>query len=319
MSRLSDGALHHLRQLGDHPTLPGDRYTIGELLGQGGMGTVYRVRDRVLERDVALKVLRPELATAEWIERLDRESRILARLAHPGIVPILDVGTLVDGRPCYLMRLVTGRRLDQLAATTPLPERLRLFLRICETIEYAHQHEVIHRDLKPSNIMLGEFGEVLVLDWGIARLGSRAETLPASAAVSAEADATQPGAVLGTPGFMAPEQLQGVSGAIDQRTDVYALGAILQQLGASVEAVRPRQLAAIHARAMAPDPAARYPSVQALASDVIRYLDGEPVTAYKETAFDRLQRFYGRYQVPILLVLAYLVMRLVFVVLRTGR
>jgi serine/threonine protein kinase len=302
MTRLSDAALQHLRQLGERPVLPGNRFETGELLGQGGMGAVYRVHDRALQRDVALKVLRPELATAEWIERLERETRILARLAHPGIVPIHDVGTLVDGRPCYLMRLVTGVRLDQLAPATPLTERLRLFARICDTVEYAHRHDVIHRDLKPSNIMLGEFGEVLVLDWGIAQAG-------------AAADPT----VVGTPGFMAPEQQRGDSARIDQRADIFALGAILRYLVAPTDPVRPRQLAAIHTRAMAADPALRYASVRALAADVTRYLDGNPVTAYRESVGDRIGRVYHRYQVPILLVLAYLVMRLLFLVLRTTR
>lgn len=300
MTRLSDGAVTHLRQLAEQPVLPGDRFVVGNLLGQGGMGAVYRVRDRSLGRDVALKVLRPELATPEWIERLEQESRILARLAHPGIVPIHDIVTLADGRPGYLMRLVAGQRLDQLPATTPLPERLRLFLRLCDTIEFAHRHAVIHRDLKPSNIMLGEFGEVLVLDWGIAQVGG----------------ATEP-VVLGTPGFMAPEQERGSVGAVDQRTDVYALGAILRYLAEGTEAARPRQLAAIHQRATATDPAARYPSVRDLGLDVTRYLDGDPVSAYRESPFDRLQRFYDRYQVTILLVLAYLVMRLLFLVFRT--
>jgi serine/threonine protein kinase len=319
MSRLSDGAVQHLRQLGERPALPGERYEVGALLGQGGMGAVYRVWDRVLQRDVALKVLRPELATAEWMDRLDRESRILARLAHPGIVPIHDTGMLVDGRPGYLMRLLTGRRLDQLEPSTPLSERLRLFLRICETVEFAHRHEVIHRDLKPANVMLGEFGEVLVLDWGIARLGTAPEVAPLTAPNIEDPATTQPGAVLGTPGFMAPEQLRGAAGEIDLRTDVYALGAILKQLTAETGAERPRQLAAIWSRAMAADPGDRYQSVRTLATDVIHYLDVEPVSAYRESWLDRLQRFYARYQVPILLVLAYLLTRLLFVVWRTGR
>jgi serine/threonine protein kinase len=299
VTALDDGALDHLRRVVVEPEIPGDRFVVLGVIGQGGMGQVYRVRDRLLERDIALKVLRPELATPDGVERMEQESRILARLAHPGIVPIHDIVTLADGRPGYFMRLVTGQRLDQLDTSTTLPERLRLFLRLCEAVEFAHQHQVIHRDLKPANVMLGEFGEVLVLDWGIAHLGSGSD--PATRA--------------GTPGFMAPEQLAG--SAVDARTDVFALGAILQQLAGDVAGgTRMRQLSAVWRRAMAPDPSSRYGSVRLLADDVAHYLDGEAVSAYRETAIDRIGRFYSRYQVPILLVVAYLVMRLLFIIWR---
>lgn len=317
MTRLSDGALDHLRRVADWPNLPGDRFEVRSVVGQGGMGTVYRAWDRTLEREVALKVLRPELSSLDWTRRLEREARILARLEHPGIVPVHDAGTLSDGRVFYLMRLITGQSLDQLPASTSLADRLRLFLRICETIEFAHSRGVIHRDLKPSNVMLGEFGAILVLDWGIARVKGLADEPATPTDAPLLPGDTGPGTVLGTPGFMAPEQVVGSSAQADERTDVFALGAILGHLtNGNGDSLRP--LAAICARAMAPDSNRRYPTVNALAADLTRYLDGSPVEAYNERLTERLARVYTRYQVPILLVVAYLVMRLVFLVARRG-
>lgn len=315
MSRLNDAALDHLRRVADWPELEGDRYQVQAVLGQGGMGTVYRVYDRVLDREVALKVLRPEMSSAEWTRRLGRESQVLARLEHPGIVPVHDVAILADGRTGYFMRLVAGQRLDQLPASAPQADRLRFFLRICDTIEFAHSRGVIHRDLKPSNIMLGAFGEVLVLDWGIARVAHLAEDpVDPSPPHSPDPGHTAPGTVMGTPGFMAPE---GAGGQVDQRTDIFALGAILRLLLAGTADSAPaKPLAAIAARASAPVPSDRYPTVRALASDLTKYLDGAPVEAYQEPLNERLARIYTKYQVPVLLVLAYLVMRLLFLVFR---
>ncbi|HWA57150.1 MAG TPA: serine/threonine-protein kinase [Gemmatimonadales bacterium] len=301
--RLDDAAVAHLRRVADWPELPGDRYDVLEVIGQGGMGTVYRARDRMLERDVALKVLRPEVSGAGWATRLDHEARTLARLEHPGIVPIHDVGLLADGRVYYLMKLVRGERLDVYATTATLQARLRTFLRICDTVAFAHANEVIHRDLKPSNVMVGAFGEVLILDWGLAKVGDRASA--------------EPGAILGTPGFMAPEQASGAGHLADPRTDVYALGAILEVLAIPPDGAQPsRPLQAISAHARATEMDERYPSAAELASDVARFLDGEPVRAYREPFLERLGRWYTRYQTAILLVLAYLTMRLLFLALR---
>ena len=174
MTRLSDAALEHLRDVAEWPELTGNRYEIVGALGQGGMGTVFLARDRELEREVALKVLRAAASSPDTALRLRRESRILARLEHPGIVPVHDVGRLPDGRVYYVMKLVRGVRLDQYARAAVLTDLLRLFLRICETIGFAHAQGVVHRDLKPGNIMVGAFGEVLVMDWGIAKVGDRA-------------------------------------------------------------------------------------------------------------------------------------------------
>jgi serine/threonine protein kinase len=167
VTSLSDGTLDHLRQVADWPDLSATRYEIVEPIAQGGMGTVYLANDRHLRRPVALKVLHAPASGPEAGERMLREARIIARLEHPGIVPVHDVGTLPDGRIFYAMKRVAGERLDRhLRAGLSLSGRLRLFERICEAVAFAHAHGVVHRDLKPENVMVGAFGEVLVLDWG---------------------------------------------------------------------------------------------------------------------------------------------------------
>jgi serine/threonine protein kinase len=321
MSRLSDGTLAHLRRILEWPDVPGDRYEVLELIGQGGMGAVYRARDRALDREVALKVLRPEMASDTLAERLRREARVLARLEHPGVVPIHDAGTLADGRVFYVMKLVRGVRLDEFAAGAELKDVLRVLLRVCETVGFAHAHGVIHRDLKPANIMVGAFGEVLVLDWGIARVAGEADRVDTAVRTEAAdrrtggpADRTAAGTVLGTPGFMAPEQAQGEVSSVNQRTDVYALGAILRAVAGPGKV--PRSLTSLWSKACAPDPAQRYASAEELAGEIARFLDGRPVLAHRETIPERLGRLYTRYQTPIILVLTYLAMRLLFLATR---
>src|SRR5205085_3579491 len=170
MRHISDAAIDRLRALGDRPDFGATRYELFEEIGRGGMGIVFRGRDRELERDVAIKVT--AWSTESDADRLRREARTLATLEHPGIVPVHDVGRLPDGRVYSVMLLVRGERLDIRAAGLPLTDRLRLFDRICDTVSYAHARGVIHRDLKPANIMVGPFGQVLVLDWGLALPGS---------------------------------------------------------------------------------------------------------------------------------------------------
>jgi serine/threonine protein kinase len=312
VSRLSDETVRHLRAVADLPDLGGARYEVLERIGAGGMGAVYRARDRDLERDVALKVLRETPAADTLAARMLQEAQILARLEHPGIVPVHDVGRLSDGRVWYAMKLVRGDRLDRhVAGTTTLPERLRLFLRICEAVAFAHAHGVVHRDLKPANVMVGPFGEVLVLDWGVAKVLGRAGEAEEAETVRSGPfadDETRPGTVLGTPGYMAPEQARGRPDQVGPRSDVYALGGILDDLLAG-PAPAPRPLRAVRDRARAEDPDSRYPGVDELAADVSRFLDGRAVAAYREGALERAGRFLRKYRTPILLVVGYLVIR----------
>lgn len=309
MRWLPDATLDHLRSSAGEPE-PAGRYRLLEPVGKGGMGTVYRAHDLELDREVALKVTHLQVADTEGTARLEREARILARLEHPGIVPVHDLGTLEDGRLFYVMKLVRGQRLDQhVAAVDSLAERLRLFVRICEPVAFAHAHGVLHRDLKPQNVMVGAFGEVLVMDWGVARLEAESplsRPLAEDQPRPAEGE-TAAGTILGTPGYMAPEQASGLR--VDERTDVYSLGALLRFL--LLEGGQPpRQLKAIVEKASSSAPAERYPSVSTLAADVARFLDGLAVEAYREGLLEKTWRVVKKYRTPIVLVLAYLAMRL---------
>jgi serine/threonine protein kinase len=291
---ISDRAIERLRDAAAWPELDA-RYEITGVAGYGGMGTVYVARDQVLNRDVAVKVVDIADHSGSRAARLRREAHILARLDHPGIVPVHDAGTLLDGRAFYVMKLVQGRRLDALIAERPpLAEQLTLFTRILEAVAFAHAHGIIHRDLKPENVMVGAFGEVYVMDWGVAQHGL--------------ADAEP--AVVGTPGFMPPEQEQ--ASGVDHRADVFALGVILTHLiGDAAGALR-----GIAAKAADPDADRRYQSVESMASDLARYRNQDRVGAYRESFGERLVRNYRRYELPILLLVAYVVMRLALLIWR---
>src|SRR5258707_7892313 len=171
MKFLSDKTVDHLRQTADTPDLSGTRYQLLERVARGGMGTVYAATDETLGRRVALKVLDVPAADGDFARRLNREARALARLEHPGIVPVHDVGRLSDGRVFYTMKFVGGQRLDKhIEAVTSLPDRLRLFLRICDAVAFAHARGVWHPAVNAANVMVGAFGEVLVMDWGLAKI-----------------------------------------------------------------------------------------------------------------------------------------------------
>ncbi len=294
---LPDDAVRRLRRAADLPETAGTPYTIIEELGRGGMGTVYRAVDATLDREVALKVSTLGQADPEDAERMRKEARVMARLEHPGIVPVHDAGELPDGRVYYAMKLVRGERLDRWAAGRTLSDRLGVFQKICETVAFAHAHGVIHRDLKPENVMIGAFGEVLVLDWGVAR--------------RREEPAEPRGTVVGTRAYMPPEQEQGRTDLVNERTDVYALGAILSSLleAAGLAGRVPRAIRSVATRAMERDPAARYPDAADISADVARFLDGAVPAAHRESLFERLGRFAFRHRTAILLVLTYLVVR----------
>jgi serine/threonine protein kinase len=196
---------------------------------------------------------------------------------------------LADGRAFYVMKLVKGRRLDALMADRPpLGERLTLFTRILDAVAFAHAHDIVHRDLKPENVMVGAFGEVYVMDWGVAQDGA------------ADAEA----AVVGTPGFMAPEQ--ALARGVDPRADIYALGMLLGHLAGDDA---PAPVRAIANRARNEAATGRYQRVEDFAADLARFRNDDPIEAYRESAVERMVRVYRRYEVPILLIVAYIVMR----------
>lgn len=271
---VSDSIVEHLRQVASLPDLSGTRYELEAEIGRGGMGIVYAARDRDLDRRVALKVLDVPLTG---------EAQLISRLEHPGIVPIYESGVLPDGRTFYAMKLVGGHRLDDYAkGEHSLAERLRVIRRVGEALAFAHSRDVIHRDLKPQNVMIGEFGEVYVMDWGVE-------------------------AVAGTAGFRAPEV------TLDKISDVYSLGALLNYL---VSELSSPAVAAIAQKATKADPADRYPSVAAFLADVDRFEQGQAVEAWSEPIWHRLQRFASRNAVLLWLLVAYTVVKFVLFFLR---
>jgi len=271
---ISDSVLDHLRFVAALPDLSGTRYELEAEIGRGGMGVVYSARDRQLDRHVALKVLDFALAG---------EAQLIARLEHPAIVPIHETGTLPDGRVFYTMKLVAGASLDHYVASSPsLAERLRVIRRVGEALAYAHTRGTIHRDLKPQNVMVGEFGEVYVMDWGV-------------------------DPVAGTPQFRAPDA------RLDQRSDVFALGALLRSV---LPATVPPALHAIAVKAMSSDPGARYPDAPALLEDIDRFEQGLAVEAWSEPLWHRLRRFGSRNAVLLWLLTAYAAVKFLLFFLR---
>jgi serine/threonine protein kinase len=272
---LSDRVVGRLRETVDQPDLSATRYEMRRLVGRGGMGAVYAVFDTALGREVALKVL----TAPDSANRLLAEARVVARLEHPGIVPIYDAGVLADGRAFYTMKLVAGAHLDAFVRdVSSLSDRLRLFQTLSDAVAFAHSRGVVHRDLKPTNVMVGPFGEVLVMDWGVG--------------------------VAGTPAYRAPEQLEP-GREIGPSADVHALGVILRALLPSPN----RPLGAVIARATAADPAARYADARALHAEIALFLDTGSVEAYRESPIERAARFYRANQPLLVLLLVYVVVR----------
>src|SRR5262249_31702926 len=224
-----------------------ERYTLTHLHAQGGLGQVWLALDGDLGRQVALKELRPERVDDPTLrDRFLEEGRITGQLEHPGIIPVYELARRsADGQPFYTMRIIRGRtlsdaikdyhqkRTNDRAGMLDLVGLLTAFVGVCNAVAYAHSRKVIHRDLKPQNVVLGDFGEVIVLDWGLAKLVDRpehSEPLPSVALGEGDArDPTLQGQVLGTPAYMAPEQAEGRLDRVDHRSDIYGLGSILYE------------------------------------------------------------------------------------------
>ena len=337
---LDDKRLRHLADVFSGGDDGNFRYRIVERVGAGGMGTVYRAFDTILDREVALKVIETKMGKS-FEQRFHDEARIMAQIEHPGIIPVHDLGSLDDGRPYYAMKLVRGRRLDEFREEGhSLNDLLRIFLTVCETLSHAHSRGVIHRDLKPANIMVGEFGAVHVLDWGLAKAvtapSDYAKTDQTGEAGQENRESTQHGTVMGTPAYMAPEQAKGQIANIDTRTDVYSLCAVLFFLltgqppfsGSSKEDLLnavmsqeprspkqlepsvPKPLERICMAGLKKNPTKRYQSVVDLTRDITAYLDSSPVSVYREPISERIARWAHANRFLIYIVLSYLAMRL---------
>jgi len=297
------------------------RYEVGPLLGQGGMGEVILHKDHLIGRHVAKKTLLPQAASERALARFVREARVQGQLEHPSVVPVYDFGVGADGKPFFTMKRVRGETLARIvegvadkdqdyAARFSRHKLLAAFRQVCLAVEYAHTRGVVHRDLKPSNIMLGDFGEVYVLDWGLAKLRTDDATegdapLRDVSDGPAFSDRTGPNDMVGTPAYMAPEQFGRGRNAFDTRQDVFALGAILFEIltltryrpGASFATLLPNlvresdrdmptppssvapdispELDLACTRALAASPGARFESAGQLADIVERYLEGD--------------------------------------------
>ena len=294
----------------------GQRYALERVLGEGGMGAVYLYRDKQIGRRVALKVLSESRRTSDASARFVREARVQGQLEHPAVVPVYDLGVDPEGAPFFTMKRVRGVTLEEIIeALREMPEEvgrsysrrrlLTAFSNVCLAVDFAHRHGVLHRDLKPSNIMLGHFGEVYVLDWGLAKvLGAPEEEMAEELDLPQAADgSTMPGALMGTPGYMSPEQLRGEHDRLGPRADIYGLGAILFELltgmelhprdslarvtGSTLSEVEARpsvrapeasvapELETVVVRATRLSPERRYGSAREMSEAIERFLDGE--------------------------------------------
>ena len=264
---LNDSVLRHLCDVTGRPDLSGTRYELDREIGRGGLGIVYSACDRDLGREVAIKVMDGALAG---------EAPLIARLEHPAIVPVYERGTLPDGRSWYAMKLIAGARLEEYVShPRTLSERLRVFRRVCEAVAYAHSCGVLHRDLKPQNVMVGAFGEVYVMDWGVE-------------------------GVAGTPTFRAPEK------DASERSDIFGLGALLRFL---IREDAPPALTVVADKAMSADRSARYTDVQDLVAELDRFENGLAVEAWREPLWHRTRRFASRNAVLLWLLAAFAVVK----------
>jgi eukaryotic-like serine/threonine-protein kinase len=324
---------------------PGEAATAGthyrplRLHAQGGLGEVFVALDEDLSREVALKrIRRTRAADAESRRRFLREGEITGNLEHPGVVPVYGLTRDADGQPCYVMRFIRGQNLKEAIERyhtsaeadrgLALRQLLTRFVAVCNTLAYAHSKGIVHRDLKPANIMLGDYGETLVVDWGLAKRMSQPDETAhldgddTGRTMGEGSDGTATGDVLGTPAFMSPEQAAGDHELVGPSTDIYGLGATLYALltgkppidgdalgellrnvergdFAPPRTVRPevsRALEAICLKAMAREPAARYATALELAADLERWLGDDPVRAYREPVTARARRWARRHK-----------------------
>ena len=282
-----------------------DRYEVIAEHGRGGLGRVLRARDRELGRSVAIKELLEPTKTSEL--RFFREALITARLEHPGIAPVHEAGRWPDGTPFYAMKLVAGRPLKELIDEAPgLEQRLALLphvVAVADAVAYAHSKGIIHRDLKPANVIVGDFGETVVIDWGLAKsiTDSSDDETSSPASPSVARDVTGHGGIVGTPAYMSPEQAAGKPVGVD--ADIYSLGALLQHLvtgrtptpgSAAPPSSVSRELWAIVARARHVDPKQRYQSAEALSADLRCHLRGQRVAAHRYTRRERFWRWVSK-------------------------
>ncbi|HTM20912.1 MAG TPA: serine/threonine-protein kinase, partial [Kofleriaceae bacterium] len=286
------------------PEVDAGAYQLGDEIGRGGMGRVVAAVDRRHRRAVALKLLGAD-AGPSLQARFVREALLSARLEHPGIVPVHEVGRL-DGQPFIAMRRIAGRNLAEvIAATGSVDDRIALLpeaLTAIEAVAHAHGQGILHRDLKPANVIIGDLGDTVVIDWGLAKDLEAPWADDDDAPADGSPELSRAGTVMGTPGYMAPEQARG--DPADFRSDVYALGAMLHHLlaGASpssrpaLPAELPDDLAAVVARAMAADPGDRYASAADLAADLERWIDGRVVNAHAYSTTDLLRRWLRRHR-----------------------
>ncbi len=305
----------------------GSHYQLEQQLARGGMGSIRAARDRRFGRTVAIKEILVD--SPELTGRFEREARITACLQHPSIVGVYEAGLLPTGQPFLAMPLIRGRSLEAVVAETrTLDQRLALLpnvLAVADAMAYAHGEGVIHRDLKPRNVLVGPFGETVVIDWGLAkRLDEKERERGTSSGTAGAGElVTQAGDIIGTPAYMAPEQAEGPE--VDERADVYAIGALAYHVLAGrppyqgksavellarvvdgppdslerLEPGLPHDLAAIVARAMARDPARRYPTARELAEDLRRFQTGQLVGAHRYSRWELTRRWLRRHRTPV--------------------